>query len=65
MSKKIKVSAVAATTRGDDTGPLFVGESGVPTVPAITKEKSTQTTQQNVGYLGTAILRSVTYGTNR
>lgn len=65
VSKKVKVSS-GATTRGDDAGPLFVGELRVPAVVLeTTKEKSTQTAQQNVGYLGTTILRSVTYGTNR
>lgn len=65
VSKRVKVSA-AATTRGDDAGPLFVGEWSVPAaVLATTKETSTQTAQQNLGYLGTTILRSATYGTNR
>lgn len=58
VNKKVKMSA---TSRGDDAGPLFVGESRGPgAVPAaavtMAKGKSTQTTaQQNVGYLGTLL----------
>lgn len=58
VNKKVKMSA---TSRGDDAGPLFVGESrGSGAVPAaavtMAKGKSTQTTaQQNVGYLGTLL----------
>lgn len=57
MNKKVKMSA---TSRGDDAGPLFVGESrgsgAVPAAVTMAKGKSTQTTaQQNVGYLGTLL----------
>lgn len=56
VSKKVKISAVV-TTRGDDAGPLFVGEArGSRAVPTTAKGKSTQTTaQQNVDYLGTLL----------
>lgn len=58
VNKKVKISATASS-RGEDAGPLFVGESrGSGAVPAVTmaKGKSTQTTaQQNVGYLGTLL----------
>lgn len=55
VNKKVKMSA---TSRGDDAGPLFVGESrgAVPAAVTMAKGKSTQTTaQQNVGYLGTLL----------
>lgn len=64
VNKKVKMSATAIS-RGDESGPLFVGESrGSVAVPVITsgKGKATQTTtQQNVGYLGTILLSPLSY----
>lgn len=63
VNKKVKMSATT-TSRGDENGPLFLGESrGSGAAPAIAsgKRKATQTmAQQNVGYLGT-ILSPLSY----